>query len=187
MVQRGIKTIPRFLFYPGIMKKERKRMEFSTKLPRDKKEFSLFLLVISLISVSIIAPLITCFEIGFSLDAWTGALRRFPFLWLSVVAVVLLTYRPAEWLTGKFTRKGDSFSAHVLINILCSVFLISVFMTVFGAWIGSGRASLDPLRNFFYKWPRNFSVAFFVEACIAQPVARCVMQKLHRIRDEACE
>ncbi len=28
---------------------------------------------------------------------------------------------------------------------------------------------------------------FFVEACIAQPVARCAMQKLHRIRDEACE
>lgn len=162
-------------------------MEFNTKLPRDKKEFSLFLFVISLISVNIIAPLITCFEIGFSLDIWAGVLQRLPFLWLSVVAVVLLTYRPAEWLTGKFTKKGDSFSAYILINILCSVFLISLFMTVLGTWVGSGQISLDPILAFFYKWPRNFSVAFFVEACIAQPAARLVIQKLHRAKDAARE
>ena len=36
-------------------------MDFYMKLPRNKKEFALFMGVISIISVNIIAPLITCF------------------------------------------------------------------------------------------------------------------------------
>ena len=42
-------------------------MDFCEKLPRSKKEFALFIAVISVLSVNIIAPLITCFEFGFSL------------------------------------------------------------------------------------------------------------------------
>lgn len=40
-------------------------MKFYMNLPRNKKEFALFMAVVSIISVNIIAPLITCFEIGF--------------------------------------------------------------------------------------------------------------------------
>lgn len=36
-------------------------MEFYMKLPRNKKEASLFLLVISILSVNIIGPLVTFF------------------------------------------------------------------------------------------------------------------------------
>jgi len=43
-------------------------MEFYMKLPRNKKEFTLFMMVISIISVNIIAPLISCFEVGFRMD-----------------------------------------------------------------------------------------------------------------------
>lgn len=43
-------------------------MEYYLKLPRNKKETAIFMGIISLISVNIIAPLITCFEIGFSFD-----------------------------------------------------------------------------------------------------------------------
>lgn len=42
-------------------------MDFYMKLPRSKKEFALFMAIISIISVNIIAPLITCFELGFHL------------------------------------------------------------------------------------------------------------------------
>lgn len=158
-------------------------MEFYMKLPRDKKEFVLFLAVISLLSVNIIAPLITCFEAGFHLNVWTNAIRAVPFIWLSVIALVLLTYRPAEWLTRRMIKEGDSFGAHTIVNILCSVFLMSIFLTVIGTWIGSRQISLEPLRLFFYKWPRNFAISFGVEACVAQPIARLVMLKLHQAKD----
>ena len=71
-------------------------MDFCEKLPRSKKEFALFIAVISVLSVNIIAPLITCFEFGFSLAVWADVLTVIPFIWLSVVALVLLTYRPAQ-------------------------------------------------------------------------------------------
>lgn len=158
-------------------------MEFYMKLPRNKKEFALFMGVISIISVNIIAPLITCFEFGFHLSVWKNALSVIPFIWLSVIALVLITYKPAEWITAKFVAKEDSFNSHILANILFTVLLMSVFLTVIGTWIGSRSISMDPIVNFFYKWPRNFAVSFGVEACIAQPVARFVMLLLHRAQD----
>ena len=153
------------------------------KLPRNKKEFALFIAVISILSVNIIAPLITCFEMGFHLSVWADALRAIPFIWICVVALVLITYKPAEWMTERIIEKGDSFGAHIVVNILCTVFLMSIFLTVIGSWIGSRQISMEPIRTFFYKWPRNFAISFAVEACVAQPIARAVMNKLHRIKD----
>ena len=158
-------------------------MEFYTKLPRNKKEFALFMAVISILSVNILAPLITCFEFGFHFEVWKSAMRSVPFIWIAVVALVLLTYHPAEKLTALFVAECDSFRAHILINILCTVFLMSIFLTVLGTWIGSRTISWEPIRMFFYKWPRNFAVSFFVEAGFAQPVARFVMRKLHEHQD----
>lgn len=103
-------------------------MDFYMKLPRNKKEFTLFIAIISVISVMIIAPIITCFEFGFHVSVWQGAMQVVPIIWFSVVAFVLLTYRPAECLTSKFTHKDDSFSATILV-ILCTVFLMSVLLT----------------------------------------------------------
>ena len=150
------------------------------KLPRSKKEFALFMAIISIISVNIIAPLITCFEIGFHLSVWKDTLTVMPFIWLAVIALVLATYKPAEMLTGKIVKEGDSFRATVTINILCTVLMMSIFLTVIGTWIGTRHISMEPIRMFFYKWPRNFAISFFVEACIAQPIARLAMLKLHQ-------
>lgn len=61
---------------------------------------------------------------------------------------------------------------------------MSVFLTVIGTWIGSRQVSLEPIRLFFYKWPRNFAISFAVEALFAQPIARLVMRKLHEHRDK---
>ena len=136
--------------------------------------------VISIISVNIIAPLITCLEMGFTLSNWADTLTVIPFIWLFVIALVIGTYKPAEWLTSKFVDENDSFSAHILINILCTVFLMSIFLTVIGTWIGTRHISLGPIVSFFHKWPRNFAISFFVESCIAQPIARFVMLTLHK-------
>ena len=155
-------------------------MEFYWKLPRSKKEFALFILIISVISVNIIAPLITCFEFGFHLAVWADVLRIIPFMWMAVVAQVLITYVPAEKMTACFTKEGDSFSAHLAVNILCTVFILSIILTVVGTWIGSRHISPDPIIHFFYKWPRNFAISLGVEMVIAQPIARSAMFALHR-------
>lgn len=158
-------------------------MEFYQKMPRNKKEFVLFMGVLSVLSVNIIAPVITCFELGFKLSVWAHVLRVLPFIWVSVVAIVLITYIPAEKLTHSIVKEGDSFGAVITVNILCSVLLMSVFLTIVGSWIGSGHISMEPIYNFFYKWPRNFAVSLGVEAVIAQPIARLVMTKFHSMED----
>lgn len=159
-------------------------MDFYMKLPRSKKEFSLFIAVISIISVNIIAPVITCFEFGFTHETWREAMKVVPFIWLSVVVFVLITYKPAEWMTAKILKREDSFNAHIIVNILCTVLLMSIILTVVGSWIGSGKLTLEPVKTFFYKWPRNFTISFVVEAIIAQPIARFVIFQIHRIKDK---
>lgn len=158
-------------------------MDFYRKLPRNKKEFALFMAVISIISVNIIAPLITCFELGFHLRVWADTLTVLPFIWVAVVIVVLITYKPAEWLTSRIVKQDDSFGSHVTVNILCTVFLMSILLTVIGTWIGTRQISMEPIRLFFYKWPRNAAISFIVESCIAQPIARLIMLKLHQKLD----
>ncbi|MFZ7130873.1 MAG: hypothetical protein ACOWWR_00770 [Eubacteriales bacterium] len=154
-------------------------MDFYMKLPRNKKEFAFFLAVISIISVNIIAPLITCFEMGFHLYIWSDTLTVIPFIWIAVIVLVLITYKPAEWLTSKIVKEGDNFGSYIVINILFTVFLMSIFLTVIGTWIGTRNISMEPICMFFYRWPRNFAISFFVECCIAQPIARLVMLKMH--------
>lgn len=158
-------------------------MEFYNKLPRNKKEFVLFIAIISILSVHIIAPLITGFEMGFHIAVWKESMKVVPFIWLCVVALVLLTYKPAEWLTNQIITKGDSFRVCIVINILCTVCMMSIFLTIIGTWIGSRQITTEPLYHFFYKWPRNFSISFAVECFIAQPIARMVMKWLHAYQD----
>ncbi|GHU51355.1 hypothetical protein AGMMS49975_04480 [Clostridia bacterium] len=160
-------------------------MDFFMKLPRNPREFALFMAIVSVLSVNVLAPLITCFEVGFSLGAWTSVLRVIPFVWLSVITLVLLTHKPAEWLTSKIVDKDDSFNAHITVNIMCSVLLMSAVLTIVGAWIGERRISAEPIQFFFYRWPRNFALAFAVEALFAQPIARAVLLRLHQYKDDA--
>ena len=49
-------------------------MDFYMKLPRNSKEFALFLGIVAVISVNIIAPVISGFEVGFSLATWRQTL-----------------------------------------------------------------------------------------------------------------
>ena len=158
-------------------------MEFYMKLPRNGKETAIFIGIISIISVNIIAPLITCFEIGFTMDVWKDTMRVIPFIWIAVVVLVLITHKPAQWITEKIINKEDSFNATIITNTLCTVFLMSIFLTVVATWIGMRKISMEPIYMFFYKWPRNFAIALGIELLIAQPIARYVMNKLHIIQD----
>ncbi|WP_225427368.1 hypothetical protein [Ligilactobacillus murinus] len=55
-------------------------MDFYMRLPRNHREFVLFLLIVSLISVNLIAALISMFELGFSFEVWQNTLRVLPFI-----------------------------------------------------------------------------------------------------------
>lgn len=158
--------------------------KFGTHLPRTGKESLLFVLLISVISVNIIPVIITAVSMGFTLDTWLGVLRVLPLLWVVVVAVVLLTRKPAMWLMSLIVAKGDSFRAHIFADTVCSVFLISVILTLVGPWIGTWHVSTDSVTHFFENWPRNFMIAFVVEALLAQPVARLVFRGHHHRVDK---
>ncbi|MFE2277727.1 hypothetical protein ACFXAE_10805 [Streptomyces sp. NPDC059454] len=153
---------------------------FHTHLPRNPKEFTAFMLVIAVISVSTIPVAIGGLTAGFTVAMWTDLLRVMPVLLVAVVAVVLLTMKPAQMLTARLVRPGDSFRAHMILNALCSVLLISLVMTVVGTWIGTRQISTEPFEQFAHLWPRNCTIAFLVEALLAQPVARQVMRRHHQ-------
>ncbi|WP_031086838.1 hypothetical protein [Streptomyces sp. NRRL WC-3549] len=157
---------------------------FHTHLPRNPKESVAFMLVIAIISVNTIPVVIGGLTSGFTLAMWTGLLQMMPALLIAVVVVVLLTMKPAQLLTSRFVRPGDSFRAHMVLHTLCSVLLISLVMTVVGTWIGARRISTEPLEQFAHLWPRNCTIAFLIEALLAQPVARQVM-RLHHQRVDA--
>lgn len=141
---------------------------------------TLFLLIVSLISVNIIAPLAAMFSASeFSLEMWGNVLRLLPFIWIAVVIFVILTNPVARLLKEKVLAPTDSFNANIIVELPFNVFLMSILMTIVGGWIGAGGISWVPLENFFYNWPRNFAVAFAVEALIAHPVAHFVMHTYH--------
>lgn len=149
------------------------------KLPRNRTEFTLFLAIVSILSVNIIAPLISCFEMGFSLTTWKHTFEVMPFIWLTVVALVLLTHSPAAKITNKLIAKEDSFHSHMIVNCLVNVIMMSLILTIVASWIGMRTISWLPIEQFFYKWPRNFAISFFVELLLAQPFARLVLLKKH--------
>lgn len=60
---------------------------------------------------------------------------------------------------------------------------MSILLTVIGTWIGTRSITGEPIRMFFYKWPRNFAISLFVEMLIAQPIARFVIHRLHLWQD----
>ena len=157
--------------------------KFHMRLPRDSREFPLFLLIVSLISVNIIAPLAAMLSAGFSMEVWLSVLQVLPLIWIAVVVLVVATNKPARWLTNKVISPTDSFNAHIIVELLFNVFLMSLLLTVIGTWIGQRHVSLEPITHFIELWPRNFSIAFMVEILIAHPVAHFVMHHYHLRKD----
>lgn len=153
--------------------------DFYLKLPQNRNEFALFLLIVSIISVNIIAPIIGMLETGFTVQHYKQILAVIPEMWISIIVLVLLTGKPASLLKNLIVNERDSFNTQITINILCNVLIISAIMTILGTWIGQQQIFLLPFHTYFNNWPRNFAIAFVVEALIAQPIARQVLLYHH--------
>lgn len=154
-------------------------LKFQHRLPQNLKETILFMAIVSILSVNLIAPIITGLEIGFSVDHYLTILPRLPLIWLVVIVLVVLTQQPAEKMAGFFLGKRPNFRSAMLITAMCNVFLMSLALTILGAWIGTGHISMDAIVNFPRTWPRNYTIALIVEAFIAQPLARVAMAAVH--------
>ncbi len=157
-------------------------LEFQQRLPQTLKETILFIMTISVLSVNLIAPLITGLEVGFSFSHYLMILPRLPLIWLVVVILVLITQKPAAIMANYFLGHQPSFRSAMLITAICNVFLMSVVLTIVGTWIGTGQVSWAAITNFPRAWPRNYTVALVIEAGIAQPIARTLMAKLHALQ-----
>ncbi|MFR0612399.1 hypothetical protein ACLUW2_08000 [Limosilactobacillus balticus] len=86
------------------------------------------------------------------------------------------------WLANRkesIVSEKDSFNTQITINILCNVLIVSAVMTMIGTWIGQQQVFTLSLHTYFNNWPRNFAIAFVVEAVIAQPIARQVLLYHH--------
>lgn len=150
------------------------------RLPQNAKEGLLFLLIVSLISFNIIAPLITGLELGFSKEIYLGTLKNFIIIWPLVIFTVQFVAKPiVQRIIPKFICNSDGFNARILFNILFNVTILSMIFSIIGNWVGMREVSIEPLKKFFHVWFRNFGIAFWVEVLIAQPIARQVMKTIH--------
>lgn len=158
-------------------------MKEETRMPQNGKEFILFLAVISIISVNTIAPLIMALQFRFTKAVYLQTLKTIPFMWIIVVLIVPFIVEPiVNKLMPKFTQPTDSFNATTLFHIFPSVLIMSILLTVIGTWVGTRSISIEPIKTFFYTWPRNFTIAFFIELLVAQPLARLAMALIHKKR-----
>lgn len=151
-------------------------MSNEMRLPRNAKEGLIFMLIVSIISVNTIAPLIMGYEFGFSKDVYLNTLRvihrkcGLPCFYISLR--LFKQYRMHFF--GQLLHPVDR-----VVTITKHVTILSICLTVIGAWVGQRQISLDPIREFFYHWPKNFFIAFWIEILLAQPIARFVLKTLH--------
>lgn len=163
---------------------EMEKMYKEDRLPKNAKEGILFLLIISIISVNTIAPIIMGLERGFSKEVYFETLKILPFMWIIVVLCVRFIAGPlVKKVMPRFTGQKDGFNARVLLNTLLNVTVLSLLLTIIGTWVGTKQVSIEPFKNFFHIWPRNFGIAFWIELLVAQPIARFAMKSLHARQD----
>ncbi|WP_227743723.1 hypothetical protein [Lactobacillus helveticus] len=68
------------------------------QLPHNVHETMIFMGIVSIISVNIIAPLISMFETSFSWHNYLMTLSIIPLMWMAVIIIVLLAQKPATVL-----------------------------------------------------------------------------------------
>lgn len=150
------------------------------RLPQNTKEGILFMLIIS---VNMIASIIIGFERGFLTEVYVDTLNILQVMWVMVMVLVrFVAGSVVGKIMPKFVGQTDGFNARVLLNTVLNVTVLSILLTIIGAWVGTKSFNLEPFRNFPHVWPINFGVAFWIELILAQPIARFVMKKYMKIK-----
>lgn len=154
------------------------------RLPKNDKEGLIYGLTICLITCILMATMNIAIGMGgLTKEAMITSLKCIPLF--TIIALLLENFvvgKIAGKLVAKFSSETDSFNAKILFTIFFTVIGMSMIMTLIGGGFGHGF-NLELIKSFPTSWPRNFCVAFFIEMLIAQPVARKVMTKIHKGKD----
>lgn len=155
-------------------------MHQENRLPQSPREGILFMMIISIISVNVIAPIIMMLDQGFNMANYFETLRIIPFIWVIIVLLVTFVAEPiVSKVMPLFVAKTDGFNARILLNTFLMVTVLSACMSIIGPWVGTQKIGIEPFQNFFHNWFRNFGVAIWIELLVAQPIARFAMKRLH--------
>lgn len=149
------------------------------RLPRNGKEGAMFTLIVSVLSVNLIAPCISFLQAGVSWDVYKYTVSLIPVMWVFVIACSLIVHPFAQKITSRIVNETDSFNAIMTITTLCTAFFMSLLMTLIGTAIANGSVYLGLYSNFLNIWPRNFAIALFIELLIVQPISRQIMFWMH--------
>ncbi len=106
-----------------------------------------------------------------------------PFVWIAAMLLInLFVGRVTNKVVPKFTNPTDSFYTIITMNIIVTVLMMSMLMTLIGPAIGhifQGESILLAIQDWPAAWPRNFCAAFWCEMLLAQPIARALMKYIH--------
>ena len=118
---------------------EMDRYARETRLPRGGKEFILFLVIISILSVNIIAPLIMAFKFGFTKDVYVETLKVIPFVWVCVIILVPFVVNPLVTKLYKSLLDRRTALMQSAVSILFSVTILSVLLQLSDLGLAWGK------------------------------------------------
>lgn len=158
------------------------------RLPWNPKEGLLFGGIIAFISCCLIGGANIYLSVG---DNWGHAMiTSFP---LVFVFAMLISNTYVSWISGRvvkhFVHPQDHPDTYICYNLIVCVLLMSISMSLLGPFSGQVAGVIfdgehldiaEIFEHWRFIWPRNFCIAFWVEMCVAQPVARKVMTQIHK-------
>ena len=150
-------------------------------MPTNKKEGIIFGICMCLIMVFFMGLLNISIHLGgFNLNSIKTCLIAFPVTF--IIAYILENFivgKINHILLGHFVSKDDSKNAHILFNCFFIVTMMSLIMTIVGGLLG-GDTLTTVLGEFFFRWPRNFCAAFFLNILVAGPISRAILRAIQK-------
>ena len=150
-------------------------------MPTNKKEGIIFGICMCLIMVFFMGLLNISIHLGgFNLNSIKTCLIAFPVTF--IIAYILENFivgKINHILLGHFVSKADSKNAHILFNCFFIVTMMSLIMTIVGGLLG-GDTLTTVLGEFFFRWPRNFCAAFFLNILVAGPISRAILRAIQK-------
>ena len=165
------------------------------RLPWNEREGIIYGCIIASISSLLIGGFNVYSNTGYSIDRFGEFVMNYLVIW-PVIFIVAFTFastvveRVAGMVVGRFAAPTDSVNAHIVMNIVVCVLMMSATISLVGGIVGEtivflmGGPSVNVVElvaNWTKIWPRNFCIAFWVEMLIAQPIARTVMVRMHAV------
>ena len=150
-------------------------------MPTNKKEGIIFGISMCIIMVFFMGLLNISIHLGgLNLNTIKTCFIAFPVT--LIIAYILETFivgKINHILLEHFVSKEDSKNSYILFNCFFIVTMMSLIMTIVGGLLG-GDTLTTVLGEFFFRWPRNFCAAFFLNILVAGPISRAILRAIQK-------